>query len=87
MTQNSFCTVLKEVFINLLASWFLKGFTLSLCLGKKQSDIILTVVLLAQAEPSVGLYGYSIPPITIMYSPTEICMNVASSVGGRTRTH
>lgn len=30
---------------------------------------------LTQAPPATGLYGYS-PPITITYSPYQICINV-----------
>lgn len=30
-----------------------------------------------KAPPSTGLYGYYSPSVTITYTPTEICMNVA----------
>ena len=42
---------------------------------------IVTLVILTQAEPSTGLYGYISPPIAYARWPTEICMYVAGQYG------
>lgn len=39
--------------------------------------VVVTLVLLEQAEPSPEFYGYYSPAIMIKYSPTVICMYVA----------
>ena len=38
---------------------------------KNEGYDIVTLVILAQAEPSTGLYGYNPPPIAYTRWPTE----------------